>query len=174
MLCQIACYKHKELNLRQFNKICCERRKSAASVEDLMLLWQQSCLLRFAMLLVCFASQCCLVWLDCFAWLDFAMSPCLIHFAMLLLSDSLRNVVSRALLSCSSLRSNALTNLRFCIEWRFFASSLSDDSSLLHEWWFFASSWVTILRSFMKLFLLMSDSLAAFTSSYSLFLLMTA
>ncbi len=174
MLCQIACYKHKELNLRQFNKICCERRKSAASVEDLMLLWQQSCLLYFAMLLICFALQCCLVWLDCFAWLDFAMSSCLIHFAMLLLSDSLRNVVSRALLSCSSLRFNAFTNFRFCIEWWFFASSLSDDSSLLHEWWFFASSWVMILRFFMKLFLFMSDSLAAFTSSYSFFLLMTA
>ncbi len=174
MLCQIACYKHKKLDLRQFNKICCERRKFAASVEDLMLLWQQSCLLRFAMLLVCFASQCCLVWLNCFAWLDFAMSPCLIHFAMLFLSDSLCNVVLRALLSCSSLWSNAFTNLRFCIEWWFFTSLLSDDSSLLHEWWFFASSWMMILRFFMRLFLLMSDSLAAFTSSYSFFLLMTA
>ena len=102
MLCQIACYKHKELNLRQFNKICCERRKSAASVENLMLLWQQFCLLRFAMLLVCFALQCCLVWLDCFVWLDFVMSSCLIHFVMLLLFDSLHNVVSQALLSCSS------------------------------------------------------------------------
>ncbi len=103
------------------------------------------------------------------------MSSCLIHFAMLLLSDSLCNVVSWALLSCSSLRSNALTNLRFFVEWRFFASSwvmilrffMSDDSSFLHEI-ISSHEWQSSCFHIELFFLSVDDSLAALSSSYSL------